>query len=260
VTVFDLRKDGRGDDRSDAGDGLQRGEFGGVVLLGRDFDVAFESPDLGVQRAEQIEPRLDSTLGVRVGDVGGDGVAFGNVLHIGADCFEVQLPAHGVDVAIEFGTLSDESESRAQEVAQAASLVRVGVGEWEVAAAQEPGEDFGVVRVGFGLRGVNGFDAEGVSERERDVAASAGVGEPVPGVDALAPDEQVGRERFDGREERLGLGGHVAREFDRSGLVEDTDEERSCVQVDADVRCGSGSQVTHDEASGVRERTTLRKD
>src|SRR5262245_23925301 len=113
----DLQQDGHRDDPADPGDGLQRGEFGGVVLLGGDLDVAFESSDLGVEWAEQVQSRLDAAAGVLIGDVGGDGLALALVLHITADGVEVELPADGVDVAVEFGPLSDESQSGAEQVA-----------------------------------------------------------------------------------------------------------------------------------------------
>jgi len=71
-------------------------------------------------------------------------------------------------------------------------------------------------------------------------------------VHALAPDDEIGQEGFDGVEKGLWFGGQVPRQFDRSGLVEDADEERSCVQIDADIRCSGCGEETHDEASGVR--------
>src|SRR5262249_7139142 len=113
----DREEDGYGDDAADPGDGLQRGEFGGVVLLGGDLDVAFESSDLGVEWAEQVQSRLDAAAGVLIGDVGGDGLALAPVLHITAHGVAGELPADGVDVAVEFGTLSDESQSGAEQVA-----------------------------------------------------------------------------------------------------------------------------------------------
>jgi len=125
------------------------------VSLGGDLDGALEPADLGVERAEQVEPGLDPAAGVQVGDVGGDGL-----------------------------------------------------------------------------------DPEGVPEGEGDRLAAAGVGQPVPRVDALAADEQVGAERGDGGEERVRLGGEVAGQPDGAGGVEDADEQRPCVQIDPDVGCG----------------------
>src|SRR5262249_41110805 len=70
----DLQQDGHRDDPADPGDGLQRGEFGGGVLLGGDLDVAFESSDLGVEWAEQVQSRLDAAAGGGVGGGGGGGM------------------------------------------------------------------------------------------------------------------------------------------------------------------------------------------
>src|SRR5262249_3337715 len=113
----DLQQDGHRDDPADPGDTLEHREFGGVVLLGRDLDVTLGSADLGVRRPGQVESGLDPAAGVLIGDVGGDGLALALVLHITADGVEVELSADGVDVAVEFGPLSDESPSGAEQVA-----------------------------------------------------------------------------------------------------------------------------------------------
>ena len=146
--------------------------------------------------------------------------------------------------------MADEAQAGAEQVAQPASFARVGVGGREGAALEEAGDGLGVVAVGLGLGAVHGFHGPGVSEGEGDGLASAGVGQPVPRVDALAADEQVGAERGDGGEEGVGFGGQVAGQADGAGGVEDADEQRPCVQVDADIRCSGGGQETHGEASG----------
>ena len=82
---------------------------------------------------------------------------------------------------------------------------------------------------------MHGTDAEGVSEGEGNLFASAGIGEPVPGVNALATDEQIGPEGRNRGEEGIGLGGQVLGESDGAGLIEDANEERSCMEIDANV-------------------------
>jgi hypothetical protein len=180
------------------------------VLPGGDFDGPFQAADLGVQRAEQVEAGLDPAPGVRVGDAGRGPVPFGLVLDVAADGVEVQLAPHGVDVSVEFGPLTDQSQSGAQQVAEPAALTRVGVGQWEVAPAQESSEDLGVVGVGLGLGFVEGLDPPGVPEFEPQSLVAAGVGQPVPGVDALAADQHVGSERCEYFQEGLGLGLELA--------------------------------------------------
>src|SRR5262249_1252977 len=197
----DLQENGQPDDPADPGDGLQHRQLARVVLRGGNFDVAFESADLGVQRPEQVEPRLDSTPGVLIGDVGGHVVTRALVLHVASNGFEVELPTGGVDVSVEFGPLPDQPQPGAEQVTHCASFVGVGVGEGEGAAPQEPGDGLGVLSVALCVRPVDGPHGPGVSEGEGDAVFAAGVGEPVPGVDALAPDQQVRAERLDRPEE-----------------------------------------------------------
>ena len=72
-----------------------------------------------------------------------------------------------------------------------------------------------IVAIALGLLAVDGFHGPGVAEDEGDLVVAAGVGEPVPGVDAFAGDEQAIAEGSDGAEEgetamSAGLQGRVA--------------------------------------------------
>src|SRR5262245_54331931 len=79
--------------------------------------------------------------------------------------------------------------------------------------------------------------AEGMTEDEGDLVLGAEVGEPVPGVGALAGDRAVGAKGIEGGEEGVGVGRQVASEPGVALLVEDDDVHGPCVQVDAAVRC-----------------------
>ena len=136
---------------------------------------------------------VDAAADVCVGDGLGNAAAFGLVLDVVGDGRQVELPQRGVDVAIGAGAQADEAQPGAEQVAQASPLLGIGIGHGQVAAAEESGDGVGVVGVGLGLVAVDGFHGEGVTQDEGDVLLSAKVGEPVPGVDALAGDDEVGR-------------------------------------------------------------------
>jgi hypothetical protein len=91
-----------------------------------------------------------------------------------------------------------------------------------------------------------------VAEDEGDVVVAAGVGEPVPAVDALAGDEQSVAEGLDGAEEGFGLGGEVACEACLPFVVEDDEEEGSGVQIDAGVESGVGGRLEGTHGEGLR--------
>ena len=248
----DLQEDGQRQDGPDAGRRLQDGQLGRVVFLGGLFDLGFEASDGGVERIEQGQVGLDAAADEGVGDVGDDVGAFALVLDVAGDRRQVGLSSGGVDVAVEFGALADESESGAEEVAQSASLLGVGVGEGEVASAEQSGDGLGVVAVALGFAAVDGFHGPGVSEDEGEVVVAAGVGEPVPAVHALAADDESVAEGLDGVEEGFGRGGEVAAEAGLSVAVEDDEEEGPGVQIDAGVESDVGGRLeaTHVKASG----------
>jgi hypothetical protein len=97
--------------------------------------------------------------------------------------------------------------------------------------------------VALGLAAVHGFHGVGVTEDEGDVVSAAGVGEPVPAVDALAGDEQSVAEGLDGAEEGFGLSGQIAGVARLSVVVEDDEEEGPGVQIDAGVESGVGGRL-----------------
>jgi hypothetical protein len=79
---------------------------------------------------------------------------------------------------------------------------------------------------------VDRLGAEGESHREGDVAFAAGVGEPVPAVNALAPDEQIGRERFDGLGNDSGLAGTLRDSWTVPILAHEVSDEMLGLRVD----------------------------
>src|SRR5262249_25257180 len=89
-------------------------------------------------------------------------------------------------------------------------------------------------------------------EDEGDAVVAAGVGEPVPAMDALAGDKQSVGEGLDGAEEGLGLGGQVAGEACLPVVVEDDEEEGPGVQIDAGVESGAGRGVEGAHGEGLR--------
>ena len=141
---------------------------------------------------------------------------------------------------------------RARRRSRSPLLFGVGVGEGEGAALEQSGDGLGVVPVALGFGAVDGFHGPGVSEGEGDVGVSAGVGQPVPAVHALASDDDSVLEGLDGFEEGLGGGGEVAAEPGLSVLVEDAEEEGPGVEIDAGVEsdAGGGLKQRMGKASG----------
>jgi hypothetical protein len=82
-----------------------------------------------------------------------------------------------------------------------------------------------------------------VTEDESDVVVAAGVGEPVPGMDTLAGDEQSLAEGSDSAEERFRLGGEVAAEAALAVLIEDDQVQGPGVEIDASVESGVGGRL-----------------
>jgi hypothetical protein len=67
----------------------------------------------------------------------------------------------------------------------------VGVGKWEGAAAEQPGDLAGVDAVVLGLAAADGLHVQGVADHEGDALLPAQVGQPVPDEHALDADDQV---------------------------------------------------------------------
>jgi hypothetical protein len=78
-----------------------------------------------------------------------------------------------------------------------------------------------------------------VAEGEGAVLIAAGVGQPVPAVPTRAADDQTSVEGLDGFEERLRGGGQVQTEAVLAVAVEDDEEQRPGLEIDA----GIGSAV-----------------
>jgi hypothetical protein len=75
--------------------------------------------------------------------------------------------------------------------------------------------------------------AEGVTEDEVDSLLLAQVGEPVPGEKALAADDEVGAERGERGEQGVRTAREIAVQNRPSLAVEDAEEHRPRVQIDA---------------------------
>src|SRR5262249_25018248 len=159
---------------------------GGVMLASGYLDVLLQSADGGIQWFQQGQVRFDAAADAGIVDVGQGVGTFGFVLDIVGDGRQIELPACGVDVGVQLGALSYQAQTCAQQVAESASLLGVGIGEGEVSALEESCDGLGVFAVAFGFAAVDGFHAPGMSEHEGDVVVAAGVGEPVPAVHAFA--------------------------------------------------------------------------
>jgi hypothetical protein len=162
------------------------------------------------------------------------------------------LAAGGVDVAVQLGALAHQAQAGAEQVAQAAALTRVDVGGQEVAALEKSSDGLSVLAVALGLAAVDGFHGPGMAEDEGDVLVAAGVGEPRPGMDARASDQQALAEGLDGAQEGLRLGGKVAAEVGLAVVVEDDEVQGPGVQIDASIESGVGGRLEGTHGEGLR--------
>src|SRR5262249_32594555 len=124
---------------------------------------------------------------------------------------------------------------------------------------EETGNGLGIFAVALGLGPVDGFHGPGVTEDEGDVVVAAGVGEPVPAVDALAGDEESLAEGLHSAEEGVGLGGQVFGEAGLSVVVKDDEEEGPGVQVDAGIKSGVGGGLEGTHGEGLRVEVRWRR-
>src|SRR4029453_12081677 len=98
----------------------------------------------------------------------------------------------------------------------------------------QPGRDLlGVDPVVLGLGAVDGAPLQGVAQDEGDLVWGAGVGEPVPGDDALAGDDQSVLGGGDSVEDGGGWCGEVLGEEDGALRVVDAEVHRPGMTIDA---------------------------
>jgi hypothetical protein len=125
-----------------------------------------------------------------------------------------------------------KDHAASQKVPGGAHLRGVHVGHGEHPAPQEHRDLLGVDPIVLGLPTVDGFHVQGVPQDERDAIASAEIGQPVPGEDALHGHDDVRTVGGDRGEERLRRGLHLPMEEDGALLVQDAHVHRSGVQID----------------------------
>ena len=128
----------------------------------------------------------------------------------------------GVDhVGDDLGAFVDQVHAAAQEVAGFAQALGIGVGDGQVAAAQQLGDLPGVDLVVLRLAAVDGLHVQRVAKDKGDVLGLAQIGQPVPAKQAFASDDQAVAVRRDGLEESGRLGGQIFVQDDGAALVED---------------------------------------
>src|SRR5262245_6749220 len=93
-----------------------------------------------------------------------------------------------------------------------------------------------------------------MTEDESNGVVAAGIGEPVPGVDALAGDEQAVAEGCDGLEEGLGGGAEVTGEAGLAVAIEDDQVQGPGVEIDARVESGAGGRLIGTHGEGLQKR------
>jgi plasmid stabilization system protein ParE len=113
--------------------------------------------------------------------------------------------------------------SSSEQVSSGSHLGGIGIAHGETSAAKQGGDLEGIDFVVLGLAAVDGLHVEGVAEDELDPFASAEVGEPVPGEDALDGHDEILAEGFHGCEEGFRGAPHVLVEKNLSVAIEDAE-------------------------------------
>jgi hypothetical protein len=205
------------------------------VLAGGAEDEELEALEEVVVVIDEFEVGGDRDTDGWIEEGLGDPVA---VLPVGEDLLElgeVILARGDLDVGEELGALAHEVHTAPEEIAGGPHPSGIDVRLRDHPAAQKGGDLEGVDLVVLRLPAVDSLHVEGVAEDEGDVLATAEVGEPVPGEDALDGDDEAFTVRAHDLEEVFGRGGDVLVDEDPPLAVEDADEHRSGVKVDAAV-------------------------
>src|SRR5262249_19498311 len=147
----------------------------------------------------------------------------------------VVLAVGVLDMGDDLGAFVDEVHAAAEQIAGGAHAGRVGVGQRDVAAAEQAGDLAGVDLVVLALAAVDGPHVEGVGGGEGDLAGGGQVGGAGTGEEGLDGDGGGGGEGGDGLEEGGGVGGEVTVEDDLTLVIEDAEVHGPGVQIDAAV-------------------------
>ena len=116
---------------------------------------------------------------------------------------------------------ADQVGTPAEQVAGFAHPLGVGIGDREVAAAEESSDLAGIDAIVFGFAAVDGFHVQGVAQDERNLVLQAEVRDPVPGEHALDADNQVLAKGRDGAKKNIWTARQVAVKDDGAGLIQD---------------------------------------
>ncbi len=140
-----------------------------------------------------------------------------------------------LDVGEQLGALAHEVAAPAQPVPRRAHLSRVDIRHRQHPPAHEHRDLVGVDPVVLGLAPVDRFHVQRVTEDEGNPLASAEVGEPVSGKDALHRHYQVVAIRRDDSQKVLGGGRAVPMDADLAFRIQHADVHPPSVQIDPTV-------------------------
>ncbi len=234
IEVGDLVEDRHPENLADAGHGAQTIEGGEIISLGTGDELALEIADQAIDGVEQTAVGADRRAARSLGKTLRKSAAIRRVIEALLERLEIGLGLGHLEMGEELGAEADEVEPPAQQIAGGAKASRVDVGEWEVSTAQELGDFPGVELVALGLQAVNRAHAEGVTEDELDPLLFTQVGEPVPGEEALAADDEVAAAKWrQGVEQGIRSAREIAVQHRLAVAIEDADVHRPGVQIDA---------------------------
>ena len=139
-------------------------------------------------------------------------VSIAGVLQHLLERIEVVLLVDQLNVRQKLATASHQECSAAEQVAGGPHLLRIDVALRESATAQQSSDLLAVELVVLVFSSMNSLHVKSVAEKELDTLGLTKIGEPVPGVHAFGPNDQVVAEVPDGLQKVLRFGLHVAME------------------------------------------------
>ena len=101
---------------------------------------------------------------------------------------------------------------------------------------QEPGNVWGIEAVVCGFAALEGFHRQRVPKAKRNAFPGPEVGQPLPGAETVAADDQIGSGGRDGLQNRFWASGHVPVEQTLSRLVENTESHGAGMPIEAAVK------------------------
>jgi hypothetical protein len=123
-----------------------------------------------------------------------------------------------------------------EEIAGCPHVCGIDLGLREHAPTQEHRDFLGIDFVVFRFAAMDGFQVAGMPKDEGNAFLGTEVSQPVPREETFDSDDDIIPIQGNGPEPRVWTGFHILVYQHLTGLVQDTDVHRPCVQVDPTIR------------------------